>query len=116
MKTLGADEKQKKEKAEVLLIIRKVRAKSVNDEYGKVYFPGDQETFKGTAKLQLLAMKYATRELNTPVERDELKPELKKMTGAELDEFAKDKYKIDISKLRRKDEKIKAIKSAELDS
>lgn len=115
MKTLGPEEKQKKDKPEVLLFLTKIRSKSINDEYGKVYYPGDQETFRGSAKLQLLAMGAATRDLKTVVEHDENKPDLTKMNTKSLDKFAKEKYQVDISKLRTKNEKLKAIKSAEQD-
>lgn len=114
MTTLGPEENQKKEKPEVLLILTRIRAKAVNQEYAKVFYPGDQDQFAGSAKLQLLAMKAATRDLKHPVVRESKdKPDLTKMNATALDKYAAkiSNGELDTTKIKSRPAKIKAIKA-----
>lgn len=116
MTTLGVAEQRKKEAIEVLKIIKKCRAKSVDDERNaRVYYPGEEGRFQGSAKLQLLAMQAATRDLDYEVESNEKEdremPDLSAMDMKELDAYASD-IGLDTSKFMNKKGKISAIKKA----
>lgn len=115
IKTISAAETAKREIAEVLLITKEVRAKSIEDDIAKVYHPGEEGRFRGTAKIQLLAMDAATRNLDYEIpdetkktSKDSPKINLAKLSNADLDKEAQ-KIGIDVSDLKRA-EKIAEIK------
>jgi len=124
-------DQKKKNQVEVLKIIKRTRAKGVDDELARIYEPGEEIRISGSGKLSILALKYATRNLNadieSPVKRTSNKsvkekeeslipgkaiPKLSDMKLNELDEYADISLGLDIKKFRTKPEKIAAIKSA----
>ena len=88
MALLTSMESDNRNRIEVLLITKKSRAKSVDDKYARVYKPGEEGRFNGTAKIQLLAMGNATRNLNEEIPQKEKdnsnEPNLSVMKVADL--------------------------------
>ena len=131
-------DQKKKNVVEVLLIIKRVRAKGEDDEgLARIYEPGEEIRIKGSGKLSLLALGKATRNLeynlegqkNSGSKRSESKgtksevkdapekekvipPNLNAMKIAELDEYAEVSLNINTKSFKTKPEKIAAIKSA----
>lgn len=110
---LTISDQKKKNQTEVLLIVKRSRAKGLEDNVARVYEVGEEIKISGSPKLQLLAMGNATRDLETVLEtkkKDAVKPNLHGMKNDELDILA-ETLGIDVSKKKRS-EKIAAIKDA----
>ena len=121
-------DQKRKNVMEVLKIIKRCRAKGIDDEtFARVYEPGEEIRISGSGKLTLLAMGSATRDLDYPVEENKTNsskadnntvkennkvPRLDNLKLSELDDYADTSLGIDIKSFRTKPEKIAAIKSA----
>lgn len=126
-------DQKKKNQVETLLIVKRCRAKGVDDDkFARIYEPGEEIRIAGSGKLSLLALKYATRDLDAePMEESKTQrekskdsrekvetektapaPKLANMKLAELDEYAEVSLGIDTKSFRTKPEKIAAIKAA----
>lgn len=105
---MSAVETKKKETTELLKITKVVRAKSIDDEYGRVYQAGEEGRFKGTAKLELLARGFATRDLKAEIEGE---VDLSKMSVAQLDEYGLT-LGVDLTTYNTRSKKLNAIKKS----
>lgn len=125
---------KKKNQVELLLIVKRTRAKGEDDEnLARIYEPGEEIRIKGSGKLSLLALGKATRNLDYDISEAENSrkkpakskskvetekavatpvPKLSNMKLDELDLYADTSLGLNTKVFKTKAEKIAAIKAA----